>query len=155
MAFMHLFKEMPGIYKRIVGYELDASPGAAAVQKTDFSPPVKGANNIGTQGGWVYDSNGQREIGFFEEGGPVSNFANRILGVNAVAGMHDVQQVSMGNSIWRDVLNVPGMAVAAGVTYAGFVGQALNAAPDYLYVPIQINDDDRKPRYMWVPAGGY
>lgn len=57
--------------------------------------------------------------------------------------MHDVQQVSMGNSIWRDVLNVPGMAVAAGVTYAGFAGQAFNAMPDYLYMPIQINDEDR------------
>ena len=155
MAFMHLFKEAPGFYKRTVGYDLDAGPGGASVEKGLRGMPIQGANNIGTQGRWVYDSNGQREIGFFEEGGPVSNFANRILGVNAVAGMHDVQQVSMGNSIWRDVLNVPGMAVAAGVTYAGFVGQALNAAPDYLYVPIQINDDDRKPRYMWVPAGGY
>ena len=155
MAFLHLFKETPGFYKRTVGYDLDAGPGGASVEKGPLGMPVSGANNIGTQDTWRFDSNGQRVVGFFEEGGPVSNFANQIPGINAVAGMHDVQQVAMGNSIWRDVLNVPGMAVAAGVTYAGFVGQALNAAPDYLYVPIQINDDDRKPRYMWVPAGGY
>ncbi len=150
MAFMHLFKEAHTLYKDKVGYDLDAGPGGAAVGKDPISgPPVQGANNIGTQDN-IVDPNSM-----WGEGGKVSRFANQIPTVNAIAGMHDVFQVSMGGSVWRDVLNVPGMAVAAGVTYAGFVGQILNSAPDYLYVPIQTNDDDRKPRYMWVPAGGY
>ena len=72
-----------------------------------------------------------------------------------MAGLHDVFQTSMESTIWRDVLDVPGMAVAAGVTYSGFVGQMLNNSPGYLYIPINVSDDDRKSRYMWVPAGGF
>ena len=53
----------------------------------------------------------------------------------------------MGSSIWRDVLNVPGMGVAAGVTYSGFVGQGLNTAGPML---VPIRDDDRRDGYQWV-----
>jgi len=91
MAFLHLFKETPGFYKRTVGYDLDAGPGGPSVEKGPLGMPVSGAHNIGTQDTWRFDSNGQRVVGFFEEGGPVSNFANQIPGINAVAGMHDVQ----------------------------------------------------------------
>jgi hypothetical protein len=134
MAFIHLLKEAPGFYRRTVRYGLDASPGGSSEDKGELGMPVSGANNVGVQRKWRFDSNGQRIIGFFEEGGPVSRFFNRIWTVNAVAGMHDVQQISMGKGIWRNVMNVPGMAVAAGVTYAGFVGQAISYAPDCLYL---------------------
>ncbi|MEW8232465.1 MAG: RHS repeat-associated core domain-containing protein [Candidatus Thiodiazotropha endolucinida] len=131
-AFMRLIREIPDYYRSTVGYELDSSPGGKAVQKTDLSLPVRGANNIGTQGGPVDDP------GFFSEGGPVSNAANQITGLNAVAGMHDIYQTSMGNTVWRDVLNVPGMAVAAGVTYPGFIGQSINNAPQSMVAPIRM-----------------
>ena len=42
---------------------------------------------------------------------------NRVPGVNAVAGLHDVFQVNLGGM--RNILNVPGMPIAAIVTYAG------------------------------------
>ncbi len=132
MAFIQLFKEVPAIYKRVVGYRLDARPGGPAVEKGVMGRPVKLANNIGTQDTWEYDKKtGQRIIGRLEEGGSLSRFANQIPGVNAVAGMHDVFQVSMGNGLLRGVLNIPGMFVAAGITYAGFSGYALNNSPNY------------------------
>lgn len=52
----------------------------------------------------------------------------------------------MGNSAWRDVLNVPGMGVAAGATYSGFIGQILNAAGPMI-VPIH---NDRRDGNLWV-----
>lgn len=45
---------------------------------------------------------------------------NAIPGINAVSGMHDVFQVRLdqfGGSFARNVLNVPGMPLAAGLTY--------------------------------------
>lgn len=146
-AFLRLFGEAADYYRRKVGYDIDMGPGGDAVEKGLEGMPVEGANNIGTQGRWVYDSNGQRVIGFFEEGGPVSRFANQLWGVNAVGGFHDTLQISMGNSVWRDALNVPGMGVAAGVTYSGFIGQALNAAGPMM---VPIRDDDRRGGYQWV-----
>lgn len=149
-AFLYLFSEAPRIYKKAVGYELDGGPGGAAVGKDPVSgPPVKGANNIGTQDININPNS------IFGEGGKVSRFANQIPGINAVAGLHDDFQISMGDSILRDVLNVPGMAIAAGVTYSGFVGQLLNNAPNYLYIPLNVSDDKKKPRYIYLPAGGY
>lgn len=44
---------------------------------------------------------------------------NRVPGVNAVAGLHDVFQINL--SSMRNILNVPGMPVAALVTYAGML----------------------------------
>ena len=156
-GFLRLFRELPGYYRQKVGYDPDIGPGGAAVEKGPLGDPVDGANNIGTQEVWKFDSNGQRVVGFFEEGGPVSRFANQIPGINAVSGLHDKMQISMGNSIWRDVLNVPGMPVAAGVTYGSFIGQALNAAPANLYVPINVGRDRRRDedRFIWAPAGGF
>jgi len=150
-GFMRLFRELPGYYRRKVGYDPDIGSGGEAVGKDRVSgPPVQGANNIGTQQEIVDASC------TFCEGGSVSRFANQLPGINAVTGMHDVFQISMGDSIWRDVLNVPGMSVAAGITYGGFVGQVLNAAPANLYVPINVGRrDGRKSRYIWAPAGGF
>ena len=59
MAFMHLFREAPGFYKRTVGYDLNAGPGGASVEKGPLGTPVSAANNIGTQDTWRFDSNGQ------------------------------------------------------------------------------------------------
>lgn len=135
-----------------MGYELDASSGGEATGKDPISgQPVEGANNIGTQDN-IVDPNS-----VWGEGGKVSRAANQIPGVNAVAGLHDVMQVSMGSTIWRDILNVPGMGVAAGVTYGGFLGKALNAAPVNVYIPVNVSDkkDKRKNNYIWIPAGGY
>jgi len=103
----------------------------------------------------VYDSDGWRVVGCFEEGGPVSRFANQILGVNAVAGMHDVFQVSMGNSLAGDVFNVPRMAVAAAMTYPGFLGQLLNNAPVGVYLPVRLGNRKGQSGSVWVPAGGF
>jgi hypothetical protein len=73
-----------------------------------------------------------------------------VPGLNAVAGMHDLFQVSMGTTIWRDVLNVPGMAVAAGITYSGFFGELLNMAPNNLYISQPSNKENEKRNYNGV-----
>ena len=49
---------------------------------------------------------------------------NRVPGINAVAGMHDMFQINLDRVFWpgaRDWLNVPGMLVAAPVTYASLL----------------------------------
>lgn len=45
--------------------------------------------------------------------------------INAIAGMHDVFQNSFGETEWRNILNVPGMPVAATITSLATVGQPL------------------------------
>lgn len=97
-------------YKSAVGYEVTSESGGEAVQKTYTQPPVKGANNIGTQGEPL-DPNG-----WFNEGGKVSRFLNHIYGINAVAGMHDSFQIQLQTTA-RDILNVPLMPVAGAITY--------------------------------------
>jgi len=87
--------------------------------------PAEGKNNIGTQGGPV-DPNG-----WFNEGGRVSRFANFIPGVNAVSGMHDMFQVTLdkwGGDWARNILNVPGMIPAAGITYGALMTDMRAAA---------------------------
>ncbi|HRQ15373.1 MAG TPA: hypothetical protein PK205_18905, partial [Promineifilum sp.] len=148
-GFMRLFREIPAYYRRIVRYELDIMPGGEAEGKGETQMPVAGANNVGTQHAEVDPSC------IFCEGGGVSRVANQIPGVNAVAGMHDVFQVSMGTSIWRDVLNIPGMALAAGITYPGFLGQVLNNAPAGVYLPVRLGNRKSQSGSIWVPAGGF
>ena len=99
-------------YKAVVGYEVTVESGGDAIEKTPNSPPVKGANNIGTQGKPL-DPNG-----LFNEGGKISTVLNKIGGLNAVAGMHDTFQINLPG-ISRDVLNVPGMPLASAITYLG------------------------------------
>ena len=65
------------------------------------------ANNIGTQGG---------PPSFWSEGGPLSESLNKFGGINAVAGLHDVFQINLKGNL-RDILNVPGMPIAAAITY--------------------------------------
>ena len=146
-AFIRMLQEAPGFYKKHVRYDVDLGPGGAAVQKGVLSSPVEGANNIGIQGDPINDPC------WACEGSGMSNMLNAIPGVNAVAGMHDYFQVSMGENITRDILNVPGMPVAAAITYGGAIGQALNNNPG-IYVPINLGDsDERDSDYVSVSWG--
>jgi hypothetical protein len=146
---------MPAPYRRVVRYDLDISPGGAPVEKGFEGRPVQGANNIGLERPWKYDVDGERRVGFFEEGGLLSNVGNWIPGVNAVAGVHDVFQVSMGASIPRDVFNVPGVAVAAAFTYPGLLGQLFISAPADVYLPAQLGRRNGKVGSTGVPIGGF
>ncbi|MGB7988854.1 MAG: hypothetical protein WCF44_05625 [Candidatus Methylophosphatis roskildensis] len=83
------------------------------------------------------------ELGPLQELGAIDIAPNAIARCNAQRLLHPT------------ALHVPGMVVAAGMTFSGFAGQMLNGAPDHVNVLIQIPDDDRKPRYMWVPFSGY
>jgi hypothetical protein len=124
-AFLVALQGLPALYKKTVGYELDMGPGGAAVEKGPTGLPVEGANNVGTQDVWEFDDNGQRIVGSFEEGGSLSNTLNQVPGINAVAGAHDVMQVSLGTGLARDVLNVPGMIPAAAFTYTAALARPL------------------------------
>lgn len=46
---------------------------------------------------------------------------NRIPGLNAVAGLHDIFQISMPTELMRAVLNVPGMIPAVLITYGALL----------------------------------
>lgn len=118
-AFLLAMRGLPAVYKKITGYELDMGPGGAAVGKKPLDMPVEGANNIGIQETIVNPNC------MACEGGRVSEVLNVVPGVNAVAGVHDVMQVSLGTGIARDVLNVPGMIPAAAFTYIAALGQPL------------------------------
>mgnify|MGYP002876395040 CR=1 FL=1 len=151
-AFLYTLRELPSIYKDVVGYDVDLGPGGKPVQKTELSPPVKGANNVGVQGGPVGDPC------FGCEGGPVSRVANQIPGVNAVAGLHDQMQVSLGTGIARDVLNVPGMVPAAAFTYAAALGQPLQYLSNQQIIYLSVansfdRDDDRRLIYGAAAVG--
>ena len=61
----------------------------------------------------------------------MSRFANFIPGVNAVSGMHDMFQVTLdkwGGDWARNILNVPGMIPAAGITYGALMTDMRAAA---------------------------
>ena len=75
--------------------------------KINYKFFTKRANNIGTQGG---------PPSFFSEGGPLSDALNKVGGINSIAGLHDVFQINLNGNL-RDILNVPGMPIAAAVTY--------------------------------------
>ena len=54
---------------------------------------------------------------FYSEGAKASRILNSFGGANAVAGLHDTFQTNLAYP-WRDVLNIPGVPVAAAITYA-------------------------------------
>ncbi len=118
-AFMVAMRSLPSLYKKVVGYALNMGSGGAAVGKGELTMPVEGANNIGTQ-------NAKLDPDCIAcEGGAFSNTLNKVPGINAVAGVHDVFQVSLGTGIARDIFNVPGMIPAALLTYAAALSQPL------------------------------
>ena len=94
----------------------------------------------------------------FMRRGSLSVAANKVYGVNAVAGFHDVLQVSYPNEILRGVLNVPGMFVAAGVTYSGFAGLPLRRLNQSqivnLAVSIGSDERNRSDTYRAATIGG-
>lgn len=118
---------MNSIYESFVGYPVDVNPGGDAVQKGEFGPPVKGANNFGIQGGELNATPGQKFTPTgLQEGAPFSRGLNNTKTANAVAGWHDRLQILTGKlpmvgPIARNVLNVPFMPVAMGLTYGSMV----------------------------------
>ncbi|XP_013381439.1 uncharacterized protein LOC106152422 [Lingula anatina] len=123
------------LYNKWVSYDVTWKKGSPSRYKCASCMPVKGMNNIGTQGekpdtswfkGWKPN---------FQEGGGLSRALNRVPGINAVSGLHDVFQVkldrvpfSVGGVGARDIFNVPGMPVAAVITYAGLLDGPQSAA---------------------------
>ena len=104
------------LYNRAVNYDIDLSEGGAAVGKDKYTYPRLGANNIGTANRVINPNS------LFGEGGRLSRLLNRIPGVNAMAGFHDVMQVELYEAMGafgRSLFNVPGMPIAAGVTSVG------------------------------------
>ncbi|MCP4746644.1 MAG: hypothetical protein GY874_10975 [Desulfobacteraceae bacterium] len=104
---------MRNLYIKMVRYDVKWEPGGPAQKKRSTEYPIDGANNIGVQG----FSPDPKSL--WNEGGIVSRVANQIPGVNAIAGLHDVFQIeidlALGNTA-RNVLNVPGMPIAAALT---------------------------------------
>lgn len=105
-------------YDRVVAYSATWASGGAAQGKQRFDMPVEGANNF-AESRRVIDSGT-----FSGEGGRLSRLMNRIPGMNAIAGLHDVFQVRLDQfggdrfgSVLRTAMNFPGMPVAAGLTY--------------------------------------
>ena len=102
------------LYNSVVNYDASWKAGGPSQSKTADQMPIKGANNIGTQGHKTIDPSG-----WFNEGGKVSRFLNRVPGINSVAGMHDVFQVKLDGVAFpfaRDIFNVPGMIPAAAIS---------------------------------------
>lgn len=120
-AMLTALREVPGYYKRAVGYDLDIRPGKGFYPKDQLTPPQKGYDNIGAQG----NSDPYDNPGLWDEGGRVSKALNYVPGINAVGGLHDAWQIRNGVGLRRELLNVPLMLPAAVVTYAGFAGVPL------------------------------
>lgn len=101
-------------YNRLVGYQATWGPGGPAQGKDRLTMPYEGVNNIGEANRVVNPD------AIWGEGGRMSRLMNRLPGVSAVAGMHDVFQVrfdQIGGAGLRGALNIPGMPVAAALTY--------------------------------------
>ena len=101
-----------------MNYEATWGPGGAAQGKQRYDMPNEGANNFAESRRVVDPST------FAGEGGRLSRFMNRIPGMNAIAGLHDVFQIRLDlfggdhfGSVLRSTLSVPGMPVAAALTY--------------------------------------
>ncbi len=116
-------------YDRIVNYGATWGSGGPAQGKQRFDMPIEGANNFA-------ESRPVVDAGTFTgEGGRLSRFMNRVPGMNAIAGMHDVFQVRIDQlggdrfgSFLRSSLNFPGMPVAAGLTYPALFDGAPSVA---------------------------
>ena len=105
-------------YDRVVSYNATWGPGGAAQGKQRYDMPIEGANNLAESRATIDPTT------FTGEGGRLSRFMNRIPGMNAIAGLHDVFQVRLDlfggdrfGSVLRSSLSFPGMPVAAGLTY--------------------------------------
>jgi len=106
------------VYDQVVNYEATWGPGGAAQGKQRYDMPNEGANNFAESRRVIDPST------FAGEGGHLSRFMNRIPGMNAIAGLHDVFQIRLDlfggdhfGSVLRSTLSFPGMPVAAALTY--------------------------------------
>lgn len=116
-------------YDRAVNYSATWGSGGAAQGKQRYDMPIEGANNFA-------ESRPVVDPGTFSgEGGRLSRAMNRIPGMNAIAGLHDVFQVRLDQlggdrfgSVLRTALNFPGMPVAAGLTYPALFDGAPSVA---------------------------
>jgi len=111
------------VYVGAVEYDVDGKAGGEALPKTYGSKPNEFHNNIGTAGNADFPdhkfSNADKWHG---EGSIGSKALNQIPGVNAVAGLHDVFQISVSDGLRENIVyNVGGMFVAAGVTYTALM----------------------------------
>jgi len=100
------------LYNKVVRYDITLKKGGDAVPKKLTTPPVEGANNVGTI----------NPNSIWGEGKKISNVANRVPGINATAGFHDWMQnqwSAIGGMKLRKALSIPGMPVAAAITYTG------------------------------------
>lgn len=116
-------------YDRVVNYSATWGPGGAAQGRQRFDMPVEGANNFAESRPVVDPAT------FTGEGGRLSRVMNRVPGMNAIAGLHDVFQVRLDQlggdrfgSVLRTTLNFPGMPVAAGLTYPALFDGAPSVA---------------------------
>lgn len=91
------------------------------MDKGRFTRPVYGADNVG----FAIDQSS--DLGFWDsiwgEGHGLSRVIGKIPGVNAVAGMHDVWQISTTGLFpgSRGLLNVPGMVITAAPAYSALM----------------------------------
>ncbi|MBL8201374.1 MAG: VCBS repeat-containing protein [Chromatiales bacterium] len=116
-------------YDRVVNYSATWASGGAAQGKQRYDMPIEGANNFA-------ESRRVIDPGTFTgEGGRLSRVMNRVPGMNAIAGLHDVFQVRLDQlggdrfgSVLRTSLNFPGMPVAAGLTYPALFDGAPSVA---------------------------
>lgn len=116
-------------YDQAVNYSATWGPGGAAQGKQRFDMPIEGANNFAESRPVVDPAT------FTGEGGRLSRVMNRVPGMNAIAGLHDVFQVRLDRlggdrfgSVLRTTLNFPGMPVAAGLTYPALFDGAPSVA---------------------------
>jgi len=127
---------LKALYTKVVGYDATWKSGGDAVDKEVLTKPQFGHNNIGIAG--KVDS-----TSWFGEGGYVSRTLNKVPGVNAVAGMHDMMQIGFDNlegvedGILRTIGNVPAMLPAAVLVYGAL-------ASDYTYVIEQGSRERRR-----------
>lgn len=167
-AFVRTLKEIPGQYKKWVGYDLDSSPGGERVDKESTTPPAKGKNNVGFAGHMrgrtdLIEVDGKdRSFGDCGlcEGGKISKWLNERYGINGVAGLHDVFQNKLGEWGGPDlrnfsVTNYGGMVVAAGVVYPGYLGQLANSSPAWVTAPVRNRRRDGESADAWTPIASY
>ena len=138
------------IYKSITGvnptYEKGrglASPKGNYPENTPLPESVTSANISGINEALVMDKTGKIDFwnpaNFMRQGGPVSTVVNASILIPAGHGisvLHEYIQIALGSpdSLLRNIGNIPGMGIAAAITYGGLMhGNPSVATIDRLY----------------------
>ena len=114
-------------YNRTVGYDVTLEGGDKAVMKDPLTMPKQGDMNFGIARRTPLDART-----FWEEGGTLSRAANKIPGMNSLAGIHDVFQVDFDlmqgtqDGLLRTLGNVPAMVPAAVINYTALASDFVN-----------------------------